>query len=111
MGYETRFGIEWTLNSPPEIVEIAGQIFKEFREEKELDYIFDEDGFANDTAKWYEHEEDIRELSRLCPEAVFVLYGEGEEAGDIWYKYFKNGLMQMCEAQITYEDYDESKLK
>jgi hypothetical protein len=42
---------------------------------------------------------------------VFELIGEGEEAGEMWKKYFKNGKLQTCKATITFDRYDESKLR
>lgn len=63
-----------------------------------------------DTCKWYRHEEDMKALSRHFPTLVFMLEGEGEEAKDLWIKYFKNGKMQACPAKITYDEYNPSKL-
>ena len=65
---------------------------------------------ADDTTKWYDHDSDMLELSRMFPETVFCLYGEGEETGDLWYTYYKNGKKQYCPAKIVYDEYDESKL-
>lgn len=61
--------------------------------------------------KWYEHEEDMKKVSKEYPETIFVLEGDGEESGDIWKKYFMNGKMQSCKAIMTFENFDESKLK
>lgn len=60
--------------------------------------------------KWYTHEENMKEFSLKHPNFVFKLTGEGENSGDIWTKYFKNGKMQICEAKILFDDYEESKL-
>lgn len=49
--------------------------------------------FGGDTIKWYEHEEHMRKLSLMYPEVSFRLDGEGEESGDVWVKWFKNGKM------------------
>lgn len=68
-------------------------------------YIFQED------CKWYDHEDDMRDYSKLYPELVFVLEGKGEDYDDIWIKYFKNGKMQSCYATISFEEFDETKLK
>lgn len=74
-------------------------------------YGLDTDGSPLDSVKWYSHEEDMRKVSKQYPELVFKLRGEGEESGDIWVEYYKNGLMQRCPAKITFDDYDESNLK
>ena len=65
---------------------------------------------CKDSCKWYKHEQDMKELSKIYPETTFLLEGEGEESGDIWQKYFKNGKMQMCKAEIVFPAFDESKL-
>jgi hypothetical protein len=62
-------------------------------------------------AKWYEHEQNMREWSARAPDVLFTLEGEGEEAGDVWKKYFKDGKMQICRAVLTFEPYDPAKLK
>ena len=65
----------------------------------------------NDSCKWYDHQKHMITLSKMYPEVIFKLEGEGEESEDLWIKYFKNGKMQVCKAEITFEKFDESKLK
>jgi len=65
----------------------------------------------SDSCKWYNHQDDMLTLSKIYPNVVFVLEGEGEESEDLWIKYFKNGKMQVCKAEITFEKFDENKLK
>lgn len=62
-------------------------------------------------AKWYECFEDMKDFSLKFPGVVFKMHGEGEETGDLWDAYFKNGKGQECRADIIYPDYDEEKLK
>ena len=64
----------------------------------------------NDSCKWYDHEKHMKELSKIYADITFLLDGEGEESGDIWRKYFKNGKMQVCKAEIVFPAFDESKL-
>ena len=72
-------------------------------------YEWDTDLFLN--AKWYDFNLDMKKLSEEFPDVLFCLEGQGEENGDIWMAYYKNGKSQMCPAVVTYEPYDESKLK
>lgn len=65
----------------------------------------------SDSCKWYDHEEEMKDVSKKFPDVLFTLEGEGEESDDIWKKYFKNGKMQSCYAKITFDEYDESKLE
>src|SRR5881394_2305568 len=51
-----------------------------------------------ESTKWYDHEADMKALSAEFPKVLFTLRGEGEESGDVWVKYFKNGKMQSSKA-------------
>ena len=64
-----------------------------------------------DSIKWYQHEQHMRTYSKQYPNLIFELIGEGEESGDLWKEYYKNGKMQRSKAAIAYEPLDESKLK
>lgn len=63
-----------------------------------------------DSVKWYEHDENMRAVSKEYPDILFTLYGEGEESGDIWVKYYKNGKSQVANAQIKFDEFDPKKL-
>ena len=63
-----------------------------------------------DQCKWYEHTEDMRKISKIYQNVIFSLYGNGEEDGDMWVKYFMNGKVQTEDAVITYADFDPKKL-
>lgn len=65
---------------------------------------------GGDDSKWYDHEEQMKAISLEWPEQVFELRGEGEEAGDVWVKYFANGKMQESKANIQLDGFDPSKL-
>jgi len=78
--------------------------------EKEICEIADYDDLFESECKWYECESDMKEYSKKHPKTLFCISGEGEESGDLWEKYFLNGKVQHCEAIITYEKFDETKL-
>jgi hypothetical protein len=61
--------------------------------------------------KWYDHEADMKLMSKKFPKTVFALCGFGEESGDIWVKYFRNGKTYKEMARIEYGPFDISLLK
>ena len=118
MGYYTRYDLE-TIDSNDLgkriLSEMDADKFYGLNVDNALKYIGDfELGLsigATDEVKWYDHEDDMKELSIKFPNTLFRLHGYGEEQGDEWYKYFKNGKMQKCDAIVTFEKYDEGKLR
>jgi len=58
---------------------------------------------SDDSMKWYEYNEDMLELSKNFPEAIFVLYGEGEEREDIWRAFYKDGAGVFQRAHFYYD--------
>lgn len=122
MGYETRYSLD--ISQADVLKEVKGMdasgnpasvfvrekldhnnVQKEICELSGYPYLWD------DSCKWYDHEADMRKFSKRYSEVVFTLRGEGEESGDLWIKYFKNGKMQTANARIEYDSFDEGKLK
>lgn len=103
MGYCTKYKLE-ILTDLPKHLEIEIYI-----EEHSCNF----DGIIHeDPRTWYEHVNNMKELSLMYPDVLFKLSGEGEEQGDVWVKYFKNGKMQLCMAWLVLNDkFDESKLE
>lgn len=103
MGYYTRF--ELTVHE--------GEVDQEQLLD-ELDavstYKWDSD-LILDEAKWYQCNEDMKKISEKYKDVVFKLHGDGEESGDVWEAYYKNGKMQFCPAMITFDQFNESNLK
>ena len=56
-----------------------------------------------DAVKWYDSEKDMMEISKLYPGMYFMLEGSGEEFGDLWREYFKNGITEHCNGNIVFE--------
>lgn len=98
MGYYTRYDL---TNLSDEVIEKVNEI---------SGYNFS-NSYESDGCKWYNRIEDMKEVSLLFPNQLLQIEGEGEESGDIWKAYFKNGKCQVCEAKITFDEFDESRLK
>lgn len=105
MGYYTRYTLtqERNLVSPATFAAlIAGN--------EEASYALSSDGSSTgEESKWYRNEEDMCGFSQREPMVLFKLHGEGEEAGDIWDKYFAGGK-KVHEVRLVAElpkpDYD-----
>lgn len=91
MGYMTRYKLEWEPRKE------AVSIFLEANEE--TFYGINSDGSSAEEVKWYDHDKDIIALSKQFKDVLFTLSGEGEEAEDIWKKYFQNGKKNNCAKQ------------
>lgn len=65
------------------------------------------------TGKWYNYHKDMLQLSELFSCTTFKFSCIGEDRGDEWCIYYKNGKFQNAELRIckTMDNFDESKLK
>jgi len=103
MGYYTWYELE-VINGPDSLI-------KELIEEcEDAGYAIESNGETNDECKWYDHSKHMIKFSKKHPNILFKLSGEGENNRDIWYKYYKNGLMQVCMAEITYPPFNNDLL-
>ena len=66
--------------------------------------------FEGEPIKWYSCDDDMKSFSANYPDVLFIVYGEGEDSGDLWKAYYKNGKQQREQAVVTYGAFDESKL-
>ena len=73
-------------------------------------YDFDEltEGIAN--WKWYDCEEDIKELGKQFPDVLFELEGEGEDREDWWLFRVLGDNVQRKQAVIVSPDNSEPNL-
>lgn len=60
--------------------------------------------------KWYDHEVDMVRFSKLYPDVLLELSGEGEENGDVWKKYYKAGKSCEIRPEVIWPHFDESML-
>lgn len=100
MGYYTYYTVEIYNDDYSLDVE---EIKEETKKISGYEYPFE------DSCKWYDHERDMKKVSKKF-DCVIELSGEGEEAGDLWRKYFYKGKMERCIAEIVYPEPDIKKL-
>lgn len=67
------------------------------------------DILGGDSMKWYGYESDMLSLSNKYPALLFSLRGEGEESGDMWKAWFRNGESLRVNAVVTYPEPDLDK--
>lgn len=104
MGYYTRFDLEikpeQTEAHELEIIKaIMAKICDcspEAIADDEAEYCFD------DSLKWYDHDEDMIEISKQFPDVLFILKGEGEDHDDMWRNYYHNGEYEETYAEIVF---------
>lgn len=109
MGYYTRYSLEGyngnqslTIEEQRKVMEKLSEIsgyFTPYSDDEPYDYDFSE--VEDDSIKWYEHRSDMEKLSVFFHDYVFVLCGSGEDNCDIWVEYFKNGVSEHCDVEIT----------
>lgn len=62
-------------------------------------------------SKWYTHHNNMIELSKLFGNIIFCLYGDGEETGDLWLRYYLNGKCQIAGAKVVYGEFNPKLMK
>lgn len=116
MGYATRFTLFAHHVSDPEMAERILEALRScdvINYALDADYHFVEDGiefFTYDPVNWYDHEEDMRAISKEFPDIHFELNGAGELNDDIWTQHFLGGKSQLCMAEIVIPPFDPGKL-
>lgn len=111
MGYYTAFSLTATNENGYNDSELIAQIWEEMDDQDSSFCIaLNEDGGSEEPTKWYDHEEDMRKISARHPGVLFALKGEGEEAGDIWIRYFKAGKSYLEQATATFAPFNPDKL-
>lgn len=104
MGYYTCYTLK-IINGSEDLIEEFRNQFDSAR------YAIDEFGNTNQECKWYSSNEELIKFSLNHPDVLFKLSGVGEDSGDIWDLYVKNGKSQLCVAEIVLAPFDPEKLK
>lgn len=108
MGYYTRY--DGKVTGPSVLVNAFADKYEDEQEQgnygfQPYDFVRQE-FFGGESLTWYEHEKDILALSKEHPNLLFHLQGEGEESGDIWKKWFRNGKSVTAQARIVFDEPD-----
>ena len=56
--------------------------------------------------KWYSWEDDCTALSEQYPGLLFVVEGEGEESGDLWKAWIRNGKAVIVRGRVVFDEPD-----
>lgn len=118
MGYYTDFTLntsayrpeEWSNKNHP----IPEELIPKIEDRIDEFGVFDSgdlvDGFCG-TSKWYDSEEDMRQLSSEFPGILFRIDGQGENPEDMWKAYYLNGKEQKVFAKITFDGFSPKMLR
>ena len=116
MSYDTHYDLNWEGDSPSmedviyqaaELVDGAAPGTPEHKTaSEEWEQMLD----CSMSCRWYQHEADMARISQAWPQTVFELSGQGEDAGDVWKKYFLNGRVQRAPGVITHVAFDPGLL-
>lgn len=107
MGYHTHFNLKLEGAEKHQLLSLPS-IFKEITE-----YTLEVSGIDSFSlyGKWYSWEEDLVKISNRLPGVTIILDGEGEDAGDIWRAWAKDGKTYREKAKISFPKFNPNKLK
>lgn len=97
-----------------QLVDINSYEFERYStvEHEEIDYVYELNQLLfPDQTKWYDHDEDMIELSSRIKDVVFELTGDGESDEDKWRMFYLNGMCGGGAAQIIYPEFDISTMR
>jgi uncharacterized protein YodC (DUF2158 family) len=105
MGYFTDYNLTFD-----DSFDCSDEVFNYIENSFKIPFSF-VDNSGHVTCKWYNHASNMRIVSLKWPDILFELKGSGEENDDLWIKYFKNGKMQACYAEIVYPKFNENEME
>ena len=108
MGYSTAYSLEFEKENKESVItaDELRDIQRYFEDKNVMGYAFDYDFDTYDGVKWYDHDEHMLGLSKLMPDILFTLSGEGEDSGDLWKKYYLRGQSQVEKVDIKIKPFD-----
>ena len=109
MGYYTRYELEIVRDSEraKDLIDSADSVTIPGSYDLNLSRLLNGN---YDTMKWYDWESDMASLSKDWPNVLFALSGEGEEPGDLWKAWVRNGKVVKVQGRIVYDVPDLDKV-
>ena len=112
MGYYTTYTLTIKEGFTPQV----GKDLDELLERYDASYPFCKRCYntydTRNEYKWYEHEDDMKKISKeLGEDVLLLLEGEGEEGMDVWRKYFRNGKIATYYPEIIWKEFSEEDLR
>lgn len=86
------------------------EIWESYRDITSDEFRCDQEAYAEEClsdfldwkeVKWYELDSDMMKLSKLCPDFIFIIEGQGEDREDWWIKWWENGVQNASYAELT----------
>jgi hypothetical protein len=110
MGYNTRFALEIAEEDREKVLAAARELGPDwaYGGQEFVAGLLDDN---TDDCKWYDHEADMLMLSAKLPGVLLKLTGEGEEAGDVWEAFFRDGKSYTQAVEIKFPPFDEGLLR
>ena len=78
----------------------------DFFKQDHIRLAFDHVNTFEGTAKWYDWEKELMELSKHHPSLMFIIEGSGEDRDDAWITWITDGLSQYEKKYITHNPFD-----
>ena len=108
MGYYTEYALDLVLHNNLHSKE---EIVSDLRKSNEYaEGALNADGTMQCEHTWYKCEEDFSAFSKKYPDALFILFGEGQNYQDTWKCYFKNGKYKKIHGELDFEPFSPEKL-
>ena len=105
MGYYTYYSMDVLQGTDDDIAKVVQYL----KNKDIIGYALDENLCPYDGVIWYEHHEDMIELSMVFPNLYFVLHGEGDDREDVWDSHYKNGMFQELHVSLVMPEIDPFK--
>lgn len=87
MGYDTSFSLRLVKGDPAEY----DKFIEKLRKKSGYDGLCDGDCYDGEGIHWYDHEKDLKNVTKKFPDLIIEVNGVGEDYDDIWTERWQNG--------------------